>query len=113
MDLTYGPEHQAFRGEVRSFIAAHRHLAPTPQLSGSRPGPEALAWQQLLLRHGYAGRTIPKQYGGFGAESDPLKTRIIAEEFAEAAVPPSMSGIGISMLVPTLLERGTEEQRQQ
>ena len=113
MDLTYGPEHQAFRAEVRAFISAHRHLAPSPQLSGSRPGPEALVWQQLLLANGYAGRTIPKQYGGFGAESDPLKTRIIAEEFAEGSVPPAMSGIGISMLVPTLLERGTEEQRQQ
>jgi alkylation response protein AidB-like acyl-CoA dehydrogenase len=113
MDLTYGPEHQSFRAEVRNFIAAHRHLAPAPQLSGSRPGAEALAWQQLLLANGYAGRTIPKQYGGYGAVSDPLKTRIIAEEFAEGGVPPSMSGIGIAMLVPTLLERGTEEQRQQ
>jgi alkylation response protein AidB-like acyl-CoA dehydrogenase len=113
VDLTYGPEHQTFRAEVKAFITLYRDQAPRPQLSGTRPGPEALAWQQLLLQHGYAARTIPKQYGGFGAEPDPLKTRIIAEEFAEAGVPPAMSGIGISMLVPTLLEKGTEEQRQQ
>ena len=66
----------------------------------------------MLLQHGYAARTIPKQYGGFGAAPDPLKTRIIAEEFADAGVPPALAGIGISMLVPTLLEKGTEEQKQ-
>jgi alkylation response protein AidB-like acyl-CoA dehydrogenase len=113
VDLTYGPEHQAFRAEVQAFIAAHKDRAPKPQLSGTRPGPEALAWQQLLLQHGYTARTIPKQYGGYGAEPDPLKTRIITEEFAEAGVPPGMTGVGISMLVPTLLEKGSEEQRQQ
>jgi alkylation response protein AidB-like acyl-CoA dehydrogenase len=113
VDLTYGPEHQAFRADVQAFILEHRDQAPKPQPSGTRPGAEAIAWQQLLLEHGYAARTIPKEYGGYGAEPDPLKTRIIAEEFAEAGVPPAMSGIGISMLVPTLLEKGTEEQRQQ
>ena len=113
MDLTYGPEHQAFRAEVKAFITLYRDQAPAPQTSGTRPGDDALAWQQLLLQHGYAARTIPKEYGGFGAEPDPLKTRIIAEEFADAGVPPGMSGIGISMLVPTLLEKGSEEQRQQ
>lgn len=112
MDLTYGPEHRAFRDEVRAFIAAHRDRAPKFQAAATRAAPDALAWQRLLLQHGYAARTIPKQYGGFGAAPDPLKTRIIAEEFAEAAVPPALSGIGISMLVPTLLEKGSEEQKQ-
>ncbi|MDQ8730172.1 acyl-CoA dehydrogenase family protein [Bradyrhizobium sp. LHD-71] len=112
MDLTYGPELEAFRNEVRAFIASHRHKVPPAQSVASRHTPETLAWQALLLQHGYAARTIPKQYGGFGAASDPLKTRIIAEEFAEAGVPPALAGIGISMLVPTLLEKGNEEQRQ-
>jgi alkylation response protein AidB-like acyl-CoA dehydrogenase len=112
MDLTYGPEHRAFRDEVRAFIAANRHKAPTGPSVTSRNSPETLVWQALLLQHGFAARTIPKQYGGFGVAPDPLKTRIIAEEFADAAVPPALSGIGIAMLVPTLLEKGTEEQRQ-
>jgi alkylation response protein AidB-like acyl-CoA dehydrogenase len=112
VDLIYGPEHRAFRDDVRAFIATNRHRAPKFQASGLRSGSDALAWQALLLQHGYAARTIPKQYGGFGAAPDPLKTRIIAEEFADAGVPPSLAGIGISMLVPTLLEKGTEEQKQ-
>ena len=54
----------------------------------------------------------PKQYGGFGAEPDILKSRIIAEEFIAAGLPMGMADQGISMLVPTLLELGTEEQKQ-
>ncbi|MGH7022479.1 MAG: acyl-CoA dehydrogenase family protein, partial [Caulobacteraceae bacterium] len=60
---------------------------------------------------GYAGRTIPREYGGFGARPDILKSRIIAEEFAAARAPTGLSGQGISMLVPTLLELGTEAQK--
>ena len=45
-------------------------------------------------------------------ESDVIKNRIIASEFALANIPPAMGGQGIDMLVPTLLELGTEEQKQ-
>ena len=107
MDLSYSAEHEAFRRETVAFIEAHKHLAPRPG------GPSALAWQALLIENGYAARTIPKAYGGYGAEPDILKSRIIAEEFAKAQISPGMGGQGISMLVPTLLEMGTEEQKTQ
>jgi alkylation response protein AidB-like acyl-CoA dehydrogenase len=73
---------------------------------------ESRAWQRLLIEHGYAARTIPKDYGGAGATPDILKSRIIAEEFMAAGLPGAMANQGISMLVPTLLELGTEEQKQ-
>ncbi|MEN6542624.1 acyl-CoA dehydrogenase family protein [Parvibaculum sp.] len=110
MDLAFGPEYEAFRQQVRDFIAAHRDKAPR-NFGVNRPSEEALAWQRLLIEHGYAARTIPKEYGGYGAEPDILKSRIIAEEFSTARVPMGLSNQGISMLVPTLLELGTEEQR--
>ena len=68
-------------------------------------------WQETLIKNGYAARTIPKEYGGFGAEPDVLKSRIIAEEFTEAQIPLGMANQGISMLVPTLLELGSEDQK--
>ncbi len=111
MDLSYGPEYEAFREEVRGFIENHRDQAPTGA-DGLR-SPKLLGWQQLLIEHGYTARTIPREYGGFGAEPDILKSRIIAEEFASARVPGGLGGQGISMLVPTLLEMGTEQQKQQ
>ena len=108
MDLSYGPAYEAFREEVRTFIEEHRDLAPRGQ--GQR-APETLSWQKLLIENGYTARTIPREYGGYGAEPDMLKSRIIAEEFARGKVSGGLGGQGISMLVPTLLEMGTEEQR--
>ncbi len=107
MDLSYSPEYEDFRDEVRAFCCEHGGRAPN-----SHFGQESRAWQRLLIEHGYAARTIPKQYGGFGAAPDILKSRIIAEEFIAAGLPMGMASQGISMLVPTLLELGTEEQKQ-
>ncbi|MEQ8282946.1 MAG: acyl-CoA dehydrogenase family protein [Parvibaculum sp.] len=110
MDLAYGPEYEKFRTEVRAFIA--RHGAKAPRRFGvSRPSEETQSWQRLLIEHGLTARTIPKEYGGYGAEPDILKSRIIAEEFTAAGLPMGIANQGISMLVPTLLELGTEEQK--
>ena len=69
-------------------------------------------WQRLLIEKGYFARSIPKEYGGYGGEPDIIKSRIIATEFSKHKVPNAMGGQGIDMLVPTLLEWGTEEQKQ-
>jgi alkylation response protein AidB-like acyl-CoA dehydrogenase len=108
MDLSYSPEYEAFREEVRAFAREFGGRAPrgmAATMEGSRE------WQKLLIAHGYAARAIPKEYGGYGAEPDVLKSRIIAEEFIAAGLPMGMAGQGISMLVPTLLELGTEDQK--
>jgi len=108
MDLAYGPRYEAFRQEVRAFTAEFASRAPRDRgMGGGRE------WQQLLIEHGYAARTIPREYGGFGAEPDILESRIIAEEFIAAGLPMGMASQGISMLVPTLLELGTEAQKKQ
>ncbi len=109
MDLTYSAAHETFRAEVVAFLQAHKHLTP----KGGQRAKDTLEWQQLLIKHGYFARTIPKEYGGFGAAPDILQSRIIAEEFARAQVSPGLGGQGISMLVPTLLEVGTEAQKRQ
>ncbi|MEP0201301.1 MAG: acyl-CoA dehydrogenase family protein [Halioglobus sp.] len=111
MDLSYGPKYSQFRDEVREFLTTHKHLQPPPK--SEQRSEAVLAWQRLLIEHGYHSRTIPQQYGGFGAEPDIIKSRIIAEEFSAARVSTGLGGQGISMLVPVLLEMGTQEQKQQ
>ncbi len=111
MKLTLDPEYEAFRAEVAETLAAQVHHAPGPDDKGYKH-PRRLAWQKFLIAHGLAARTIPKEYGGYGAEPDILKARIIAEEFARSHVPGPMAGQGISMFVPTLLELGNEAQKQ-
>ena len=111
MDLSLGEEYTAFREEVRGFI--ERHKGDAPKVAGGPKNPASIAWQKTLIEHGYAARTIPKEYGGFGADPDILKSNIIADEFSRAQLTTGLGGQGISMLVPMLLESGTEAQKQQ
>jgi alkylation response protein AidB-like acyl-CoA dehydrogenase len=107
MDLTLTPEMAAFREEVEAFLEARRDGWE----AGAPKDPRG--WQKLLIENGYAARTIPKAYGGYGAEPDILKSRIIAEAFIAAGAPRGIANQGVSMLVPTLLEVGSEEQKRQ
>ena len=110
MDLNAGPEYIAFRENVLSFLEKNKHMAGKAR-TPVRPSSEELKWQKKLIDNGYAARTIPKKYGGYGAQSDVLKSRIIAEEFSKANIPMGMANQGISMLVPTLLELGSDDQK--
>lgn len=110
MDLSFGAEYEEFRTEVQQFITASSDKSPK---QGGMGNAEAIAWQKILIENGYAARTIPEQYGGFGAEPDIIKSRIISEEFSNAQLSTGLGGQGISMLTPVLLEMGTEEQKQQ
>ena len=110
MDLTFGPHYEELRARVRAFLEAHADSAPAASV-GLEGGASIRDWQQRLVAEGYACRTVPKAYGGFGADPDPLATIIIDEEFTRARVSRGMSNQGISMLVPTLLAYGNEEQK--
>ena len=110
MDLSFGAEYDEFRTEVKQFIAASSDKSPKQAGIGNA---EAIAWQKILINNGYAARTIPAEYGGFGAEPDIIESRIISEEFSNAQISTGLGGQGISMLTPVLLEMGTEDQKQQ
>ncbi|MFT5692355.1 MAG: alkylation response protein AidB-like acyl-CoA dehydrogenase [Oceanicoccus sp.] len=110
MDLSFGSEYTTFREEVQHFIEKNKNKQPT---RGATDTTEALAWQKILIENGLHSRTIPKEYGGYGAEPDIIKSRIISEEFGKEQINTGMGGQGISMLTPVLLEMGTEEQKQQ
>ena len=111
MDLELKGKYADLRAEVREFVREHGHRSPRAGGGRRRPSPQVIEWQRLLIEHGYAARTIPREYGGYGAEFDVLELAVIAEVVNEAGVHPGIMNQGISMLVPTLLEVGTEEQR--
>jgi alkylation response protein AidB-like acyl-CoA dehydrogenase len=111
MDLTLTEKHRTLRDEVDAFIARHRDRAPRSGGGRKRPDRKVLEWQALLLEAGYFGRNIPSEYGGFGAPHDLIEVAIIADAFGRSGVSPGIHNQGISMLVPTLLEVGTEEQK--
>ena len=123
MDLDYGPEYEDFRKEVKDFCKKYQGLEFSDSL-GARLGAGKKSenentltmtrseWQKILIEQGYFAREIPQEYGGYGGTIDILKNKIINSEFAKAGVPPATRGQGTDYLVPTLLEMGTEEQKQ-
>ena len=120
MDLNFGPEYTKFREEVNDFCKEYSgillessKIPLSDELSSGQIKMKRSDWQKLLIEKGYFARSIPKEYGGYGGKTDIIKNRIIAEEFAKNNTPPPMGGQGIDMLVPTLLELGTEEQKKE
>ena len=127
MNLEFGSEYDEFTQEVENFCKEYsgaiiksddKKFEMHDALSGNASPNSGKSvgrseWQKLLIDKGYFARSIPKEYGGYGGEPDIIKSRIIAGAFAKYKVPNAMGGQGIDMLVPTLLEWGTEEQKQQ
>jgi len=119
MNLEYGPQYEDYKKEVQAFCKKYKGIqfsdsAKVPLAQNNKSGGPSMSrsdWQKTLIENGYFARSIPKEYGGFGGESDVIKSRIAATEFSNSGIPGPMGGQGIDMLVPTLLELGTEEQK--
>ncbi len=123
MDLSYSAEYVQFRDEIRAFLNeqwtdADRNSSPpadgTAALMGAvvRHDDRATEFRLAAIARGYLYRHVPRAYGGSEQPYDPLKSTIIAEEFRHAKAPGEVVGQGPSMLVPTLVEHGTEAQKQ-
>ena len=113
-------ELEAFRQEVRAFIDAN---APD-SLRGTRGGrfdgfwggrrhprdnPDQLAWCDAMADKGWNAPHWPKEYGGAGLSRE--HAEIVHEELVRAEMPPGAVGFGFTMIGPTLLDYGNEEQK--
>ena len=113
MQLHYDPETEAFRAELRAFFTGN--LPPEDQRServrSSAHIPEwARRWQRLLFDNGWLVPGWPPEYGGRNAT--PLQQMVYFEELAALGVPRSCNPQGMSIVTPSLLDWGTEEQKQ-
>jgi len=107
MELAFGSEYDAFREEVRTFIKDN-----WPPADGDVKSPKnARTFVLAATERGYMHRNIPKIYGGGEQPSDIAKAEIIREELSKARAP-SARIPGNGLVVGTLLEWGTEEQKQ-
>lgn len=108
MDLSYGDDAEAFRGEVSAFLKE----AWQP---GERRKAELKAFiadfRRLATDRGFLYRSVPRTYGGSQQPVDVIRAQVIREEFQRARAPMEVGGNGMNMTVPTLLEKGTEEQK--
>ena len=109
MDLRYTEEYEAFREEVRAFLKAS--WPPTGAEAEREAKEQAVRFRERAIAAGYYARSIPVEYGGSAQESDSLKAAIISEEFGAHKAPPEAMGLGPNLLVPTLIDHGTEWQK--
>jgi alkylation response protein AidB-like acyl-CoA dehydrogenase len=109
MDLTWSPEEQAFRAEVRDWLAANVPAEPLPSGDTREGFAHHLEWERQLFDARYAVVSWPEAYGGRDASL--WEWLIFEEEYYAAAAPQRVTQNGIFLLAPTLFEFGTPEQQ--
>jgi alkylation response protein AidB-like acyl-CoA dehydrogenase len=111
MDLAFSPEENAFREEVRRFVAAELpNTIRDKVLNGVHlERGEHVAWQRILHNHGWGGVGWPKEFGGPGWT--PTQLYIFEEECAAAGAPRLIS-FGLKMIAPVLMAFGSPAQQQ-
>ena len=118
MDFTYSPQEEAFREEVRDWLA--KNMKELPEWWG-RPdvlGPEAdsdeyhefsLWWHRKLYDAGFVGLAWPKEYGCRGATL--MEQVVFDEELAKHRAPGPTNASGLTWVGPSIMSHGTEEQK--
>ena len=108
-----GSDLAAFRAEARDWIAANFPAALKGRSApdGRELSPEQDAWRKAMGDKGWGVPTWPTQYGGGGLGR--AEARVIQEELVAAGAYNPIGGMGVMMFGPTLLEYGTEAQKQE
>jgi alkylation response protein AidB-like acyl-CoA dehydrogenase len=70
----------------------------------------AIEWRDRAAARGWTAPAWPTQYGGGGLAKE--QHQVLAQEMARIKALPPATGMGLAMIGPTILEMGTEEQRQ-
>jgi alkylation response protein AidB-like acyl-CoA dehydrogenase len=125
MDLDLGPEVAQFRGEIRDWVGGNTPAGlaqltdwtATPVTGGGRAAQLRAAygdkrykqWEERLRDARLICPQWPEEYGG--QRLDAVRTAVLNEEFARAGVPRVVRGMGESLVGPSILVHGTEDQK--
>src|SRR6476620_180154 len=109
MDLTWSPEEQAFRAEVREWLADNVPAEPLPSGDTREGFARHLEWERRLFDARFAVVSWPEAYGGRDASL--WEWLIFEEEYYAAGAPQRVTQNGIFLLAPTIFEFGTPAQQ--
>ncbi|MCH1610587.1 MAG: acyl-CoA dehydrogenase [Luminiphilus sp.] len=109
MDLSYTPEQEAFRAEVREWLAEHVPAKPLASFDTEAGFAAHREWERALAAGNWGMVTWPEAFGGRGC--DLIQWLIFEEEYYRAGAPGRVNQNGIFLLGPTLMEYGSEEQK--
>lgn len=105
-----------FRTETRDWLA--KNCPPGARGSGQIPfgsqsielEPDVRLWLDRMAGKGWTVPTWPREYGG--AALDNAQYRVLIEELTRIGARTPLTGRGVNYIGPTILELGTEEQKQ-
>jgi alkylation response protein AidB-like acyl-CoA dehydrogenase len=114
MDLSYPPEAETFRKEIRGWLEENLpqgwfdegfEMSPAERRDFSE------RWVRRLHEGGWICASWPKEYGGKGLSI--MENVVLNEEFARAGAPMRADFFGDTLVGPTILQWGTEEQKKE
>lgn len=102
-----------FEAEAATWLAANvpeRWILDRGSLTDAETTETRMQWDRALYEGGYAGLSLPVEYGGrgFGLAEEV----VFGELAARAHAPDGFGRIGKILTAPTLISRGTPEQRE-
>ncbi|MGE8407871.1 MAG: acyl-CoA dehydrogenase family protein [Pseudomonas sp.] len=109
MELTYTPKQNAFRAEVRAWLADHVPREPLASYDTREGFEQHRAWEAKLFDSRWSMVMWPAELGGRGC--DLIEWLIFEEEYYGAGAPMRVNQNGQLLLGPTLMEFGTEAQK--
>ncbi len=114
MELTYDDSAETFRKEIRGWLEDNLPAgwgSDDFELSAEDRAAFNEAWPQKLYEGGWICATWPKEYGGKGLST--MEGVVLAEEFARLKAPLRADFFGDTLVGPTILQWGTEEQKRE
>ena len=107
---------QTFRMETRDWLAANCPAGAKgdgPISTGSTilkvADADTQLWLKRMAEKGWTVPTWPREYGGAGLTTQEYV--VLADELRRINARPPLTGMGVVMIGPTLLEHGTAEQK--
>jgi alkylation response protein AidB-like acyl-CoA dehydrogenase len=114
MDLTYPPDAEEFRTVIRGWLTENLPngwFDEGFEMSGTERAAFNAEWPSKLHAGGWICATWPVEYGGKGLNT--MQGVVLAEEFARAKAPLRADFFGDTLVGPTILQWGTEEQKKE
>jgi alkylation response protein AidB-like acyl-CoA dehydrogenase len=110
MELNFTPDEEAFRAEVRAFLAEKlpRHIVDKVNSGKRLTKQDHEEFHAILNARGWLASHWPEQYGGPGWS---VVQRYIFDYESALAGAPRIVPFGVSMLGPVLIKYGTEAQK--
>ena len=113
MDFNFSAEEEAFRQELRAWLAANLPAGYDPacfdEIDADARFEYQRAWQKAAYRDRWVGIHWPEEYGGRGASL--MEMFIFNQEMQQAHTPRFANTLGLMMSGPTLIHWGTDEQK--